>query len=116
MTDNFDFKKFLTENKLGAYSKVGKLQEGIEPHDIKEMQADLDAMPKGDEDDAPLDEPTEEGLALNYENSSPNPEVDKIVKELVMKLSGPKYFAHGDHRSTIGALRVGLDRLEAQLP
>lgn len=28
MADNFDFKKFLTENKLGAYSKAGKLQEG----------------------------------------------------------------------------------------
>lgn len=44
-----------------------------------------------------------------------NPEVDKLVKGLVSKLSGPKYFGHGDHLATIRALKAGLDRLEAQL-
>lgn len=44
-----------------------------------------------------------------------NPEVDKLVKGLVGKLSGPKYFGHGDHLATIGALKAALNRLEAQL-
>lgn len=65
MADNFDFKKFLVENKLGAYSKAGKLNEdlGLDPgnkigkaQDLEKVYAD---MPKGDEDDAPMDEPIE---------------------------------------------------------
>lgn len=31
MTDNFNFKQFLAENKLGAYSKAGKLNESWDP-------------------------------------------------------------------------------------
>ena len=39
-----------------------------------------------------------------------NPEVDKVVKTLVNKLT--KHFGHGDHKSTIGALKAALGRLE----
>jgi len=56
MSDNFNFKQFLVENKLGAYSKT-RLSEGIEDYDLKGMQADQDAMLKGDEDDAEYIEP-----------------------------------------------------------
>jgi len=39
-----------------------------------------------------------------------NPEVDKVVKGLVSRLT--KHFGHDDHKATIGALKAALDRLE----
>ena len=39
-----------------------------------------------------------------------NPEVDKVVKTLVNKLT--KHFGHNDHKATIGALKAALDRLD----
>ena len=66
MADNFDFKKFLAENKLGAYSKAGKLNEdlGLDPGNKKQDRQDLEKvyadMQKGGEDDAPPDEPENE--------------------------------------------------------
>lgn len=38
MTDNFDFKKFLAENRLGAYSKASKLNEGFDSRDAEELK------------------------------------------------------------------------------
>ena len=43
-----------------------------------------------------------------------NPEVDKVVKTLVNKLT--KHFGHNDHKATIGALKAALDRLEKKKP
>ena len=43
-----------------------------------------------------------------------NPEVDKVVKTLVSKMT--KHFGHNDHKSTIGALKAALDRLEKKKP
>lgn len=43
-----------------------------------------------------------------------NPEVDKVVKTLVSKLT--KHFGHNDHKATIGALKAALDRLEKKKP
>lgn len=60
MADNFDFKKFLAENKLGAYSKAGKLNGdlGLDPGNKKQDAQDLEDMmgPFGDEADAPPDD------------------------------------------------------------
>lgn len=50
MSDNFDFKKFLAENKLGAYSKAGKLNEGINDH-LDEAEIDDKIYGRGDDDD-----------------------------------------------------------------
>jgi rubrerythrin len=47
-------------------------------------------------------------------NEANNPEVDKIVKTLVNKMT--KHFGHNDHRATIGAIRAALDRLEKKKP
>ncbi len=41
---------------------------------------------------------------------SKNPEMDKVVKNMVNKLT--KHFGHNDPKSTIGALKAALDRLE----
>jgi hypothetical protein len=63
MTDNFDFKKFLMENKLGAYSKAGKLNEdlGLDPGNkrgsAQDLGAEFDSMNMGDDSDMPMDEP-----------------------------------------------------------
>ena len=54
MADNFDFKKFLVENKLGAYSKAGKFNEAVDPRELGAQMTHPDDM-----DDAPMDEPIE---------------------------------------------------------
>lgn len=45
MADNFNFKQFLAENKLGAYSKTGKLNEGFNDHQDINMGDESDAPP-----------------------------------------------------------------------
>ena len=41
--------------------------------------------------------------------------IDKLVKGLVSKLSGPKYFGHNDRLATIKALKAALKKLEGPL-
>tara|TARA_R110000868_G_scaffold3681_1_gene22946 strand:- start:616 stop:1056 length:441 start_codon:yes stop_codon:yes gene_type:complete len=79
-------------------------KEGMDWHDMKGMEDDQKKTPRGDVDDAPSDEDTEPIAEAN------NPEVDKVVKALVIKLT--KHFEHNNPTSTIGALKAALNRLE----
>lgn len=58
MADNFDFKKFLAENKLGAYSKAGKLNEAVDYPELKAQMTHPDDLPY---DEYIEDEPAEVG-------------------------------------------------------
>lgn len=53
-----------------------------------------------------MEEEVEEGKM----EENKNPEMDKVVKNLVNRLT--KHFGHNDHKSTIGALKAALARLE----
>jgi len=95
MADDFDFKKFLTENTLGAYSKVGKPRE---------------------DENFELEEDEKEGPVSDYgqrrQGWSPNPELDamtmKYVNEVFAEFEGGGY----TKAAAIDAIAQSLVRLK----
>ena len=96
--------------EVKATNKMKEEGLGLDPSDkatdAKELGHMYASLAKGDEDDAPSDDDVEPIAETK------NPEVDKLVKALVKHLTD-KVFQHNDPKSTIGALKAALGRLEA---
>ena len=82
----------------GAYTEAVKTPKASKAPKSPEVKATNKMETMGEE--------VEEGKM----EENKNPEMDKVVKNLVNRLT--KHFGHNDHKSTIGALKAALARLE----